>query len=261
MDSLLSLSTKELRELASGIRSGRLVPPFTALAVQRLVPNAADLTAQSLQQLAVAGLVTDHIALLIELLVRDRSTKPRLEEQVEVVTTGPDIPGVANRDTAVVVRELFANATSSVLVAGYAVHQGRQIFEALAIRVRDQPVLDVRLFLDIQRGPGDTSAPRERIHRFVEQFRSQHWPDGQALPSIFYDPRSLEIGGNSRACLHAKAVVVDQEHVFVSSANFTAAAQQRNIELGLLARSPVLAAQVVSFFDSLVSHGALVPVA
>ena len=39
--------------------------------------------------------------------------------------------------------------------------------------------------------------------------------------------------------MHAKCVVADSRHVFVSSANFTEAAQERNVEIGLLLiRSP-----------------------
>lgn len=54
-----------------------------------------------------------------------------------------------------------------------------------------------------------------------------------------------------RACLHAKCVVVAGQHVYVSSANFTEAAQERNIEVGLLVRSPRLAEQLTTHFDAL----------
>ena len=42
--------------------------------------------------------------------------------------------------------------------------------------------------------------------------------------------------------LHAKAVVADGESVFVTSANLTDAALDRNIELGILLRDRTLAA-------------------
>jgi hypothetical protein len=43
---------------------------------------------------------------------------------IDLVTTGPEPGGITNRDTSVVVRELFAHAKESVLVVGYAVYQG-----------------------------------------------------------------------------------------------------------------------------------------
>ncbi len=158
------------------------------------------------------------------------------------------------------IRELFANARESVLVAGYAVYQGQRVFQALADRMQEIPNLKVRMFLDIQRGPGDTSAATELMLRFAERFRSQQWPEDRPLPEVFFDPRSLETDPGQRACLHAKCVVVDERQVFVSSANFTEAAQKKNLEIGLFIHSHSLASQVTSYFEELVAKGLLVQV-
>ena len=98
----------------------------------------------------------------------------------------------------------------SVLVAGYAVYQGQRIFQALADRMQEISSLKVRMFLDIQRGPGDTSAGTELMLRFAERFRSNQWPKNRPLPEVFFDPRSLETDPTQRASLHAKCVVVDE---------------------------------------------------
>jgi phosphatidylserine/phosphatidylglycerophosphate/cardiolipin synthase-like enzyme len=55
--------------------------------------------------------------------------------------------------------------------------------------------------------------------------------------------------------LHAKCVVVDDRMAFVSSANFTEAAQQRNIEAGVLMTNPQFARSLRTQFEVLVSHG------
>jgi phosphatidylserine/phosphatidylglycerophosphate/cardiolipin synthase-like enzyme len=75
---------------------------------------------------------------------------------------------------------------------------------------------------------------------------------------VFYDPRALEQEGPS-GVLHAKAVVTDDEAVFVTSANLTEAALDRNIELGLLVRDRTLAASVSSHFRGLIDRGLLRP--
>ena len=59
--------------------------------------------------------------------------------------------------------------------------------------------------------------------------------------------------------LHAKAVVADEETVFVTSANFTEAALERNIELGLLVRDRALAASIVGHFRGLIEGQMLIP--
>lgn len=96
--------------------------------------------------------------MIFEVLRADRANRLEFDGVLELVTTGPEIEGIANRDTGVVVRDLFANATQSVLVVGYAVYQGQKVFQALADRMMTVPSLQVRLFLDIQRPHGDTSA-------------------------------------------------------------------------------------------------------
>jgi phosphatidylserine/phosphatidylglycerophosphate/cardiolipin synthase-like enzyme len=149
-----------------------------------------------------------------------------------------DVPGAVNRDTSVVIRDLFANAKQTVLVAGYAVYQGHKVFQALAERMLEIPSLSVRLFLDIQRPHGDRTSSAELIRRFAARFRQSQWPRDCTLPEIYFDPRSLETEADKRASLHAKTVVVDSRYLFVSSANFTEAANLRNIEVGVAIDSP-----------------------
>jgi phosphatidylserine/phosphatidylglycerophosphate/cardiolipin synthase-like enzyme len=60
--------------------------------------------------------------------------------------------------------------------------------------------------------------------------------------------------------MHAKCIVIDRKTVFVSSANFTEAAQERNLEVGLLIRSPTLAERVRTHFESLITAGLLQPI-
>jgi phosphatidylserine/phosphatidylglycerophosphate/cardiolipin synthase-like enzyme len=196
---------------------------------------------------------------MLDLLVLDREQRTPQCDGVDLVWTGPEPGDVASRDTAVVVRELFQNATESVLIAGYAVYRGHVVFRTLADRMEEAPGLRVRMFLDVRRPPGDTSSESEVVRRFGSHFRSHDWP-GQRLPEVYYDPRSLESASSRRASLHAKCVVVDEESLFVSSANFTEAAQMRNIEVGVLIRSSLLARQLVGHFESLSGRGSLRPV-
>jgi len=257
-EALLKLSAVDLLAIATALRSARLSPPYSPARLQLvLTRSAAEALSPSIQQLADQGFSPDQIATTIDLIARDRLAQPRFEDAVELVTTGPEARGITNRDTSVVVRDLFANAEASVLVAGFAVYQGQRVFQSLAERMIERPELGVRLFLDIQRGPGDTSVASEMVRRFGERFRLQQWPQDRPLPKVFYDPRSIELGGDKRACLHAKCIIVDLQTVFISSANFTEAAQQRNIEVGLLIHNASLAEQLTRFFDTMLTEGLL----
>ena len=255
---LFRLSDHDLRGLAAAIRSHRIAPPWTALALQRLLPSSVcEDAAAELRLLADQGLSGDQLAAMLEFVVGDREHRRAEAETIELVTSGPEGPGITNRDTSVVLRGLFAQAESSVLVAGYAVYQGQRVFQALADRMQQVPGLRVRMFLDIQRAYGDTTTASLLVRRFAERFRTEQWPPDRPLPDVYYDPRSLDVDMERRACLHAKCVVVDRQHVYVSSANFTEAAQERNIEVGLLVRSRRLAEQLTNHFDALLDAGLL----
>lgn len=259
---LRQLSDHELEAVAGALRSRRLVPPFQGAACESYVAgqHAAALAA-ALEELGRDGLGPSQVATLLAVLAADRrdARESSPAPVVDLVATGPDAPGVASRDTSVVVQELFRHARASVLVVGYVVRQGRHVFQSLAERMRDHPTLRVRLCLDVSRHPGDTSLDSEILQRFAAHFRTQEWP-GPRVPEIYYDPRALERDPVRRASLHAKCIVVDREHAFISSANFTEAAQVRNIEVGVLVHSRLLASRLADHFEGLVAAELLKPV-
>ena len=258
-EALLSLGPSDIRALSVAIETGRLSPPYLPSSIERFVKGdkAVDV-AVAIQGMEASGMSQAAIARALDLVATGISSRPLLEDLVDLVTTGPELGGVANRDTSAVVQELFRRSKRSVLVAGYAIHQGQRVFHTLADQMVEYPDLKVQMFLDIQRRPGDTSAASEIVREFYDRFRTTQWPCGHPFPEIFYDPRSLALKAKERAAIHAKCVIVDNLEVFVSSANFTEAAQQKNIEVGLRLRSAVIAERIERFFQSLAEHGRVV---
>ncbi|MFN9295812.1 MAG: phospholipase, partial [Planctomyces sp.] len=111
----------------------------------RVVPAAISASVRTaFLELEAAGFSGDQIATVLSLIEADRTRDRTTELAIDLVTSGPEAPGVSNRDTSVVVRELFAHAQKSVLVVGYAVYQGQQVFESLAKRMEAIPELDVK---------------------------------------------------------------------------------------------------------------------
>jgi len=120
-----------------------------------------------------------------------------------------------------------------------------------------RPGLRVKLLLNIQRKKGDMTAPDHLVRRFADRFWGVDWP-GASRPAVYYDPHALDLEGPS-GILHAKVIVVDDEAVFVTSANLTEAALDRNIEIGLLVRDRALAASVATLFYGLIDRSLLRP--
>lgn len=251
------LSPAALQELASALEGGALATPYPTFVVARHVGAArGEATAAELRRATEAGLLPVHIAYALRLLAAERAVATGLDRRAQLVWTGPDMVGSASRSTSVVVQEMFAAARASVLVAGFVVVQGKSLFEPLAKRMSDVPGLVVRMFFNVARTYGDDADDSEILRRFSERFCLEHWP-WNPRPAVFYDPRALSRESGPRAVLHAKCVVVDDERSLVTSANFTEAAQERNIEAGVVVESAAFAKALRGQFEALVGAGVL----
>lgn len=197
-----------------------------------------------------------HVAMLVDAVADTRAAAPDPMSLMDLVLSGPDLPGLPTGDTAATMHAMIAAAEHEVLLVGYAVHNGRQVFAPLADRMAAHPSLRVMFCLDISRDWADTTLASLLVSRFAHEFLADHWP-WPTLPDLYYDPRSLDESRERRSCLHAKCVVVDRRVALVTSANFTAAAQERNIEVGVLLRQEQLAGRLHDYFHGLIAHGLL----
>jgi len=257
---LCRLTTDDLKQLSAALRSGRLRLPLSAFALRRFISqDLADAVASELQERADNDYSPTQLADLADLIIQERTEHGSARDLFDLVWTGPETGGIVNRDTGVVVRELFHTANKSVLLAGYAIYQGHMVFRALADRMEQIPDLNVRMFLDVRRPDGESCSEAEVVRRFASRFKEKDWP-GRRFPELYYDPRSVDLDPHRRASLHAKCIVIDEMQAFISSANFTEAAQLRNIEVGVLVRSPALACQLMQHFEILAAARLLKPI-
>ena len=252
-DSILALPQHLRGRLAAALDGGTL-DASSSIAVMRTtlgVRQGAEGVQADLAALERMGIAGPAAAAWIRTL--DRATAKSLNP--DLVWSGPKVPGVPARDTPKVFDELIRTARRSLIVCTYAYFDGPHVFAQLARRLDEAPSLRLTLLLNIQRRRGDTSASDQLVRRFTEQFRRRDWP-GSRRPSVYYDPRSLDAQGPG-SVLHAKALVADEETLFITSANLTDAAQTRNIELGALIRDRTLAMSAASHFQGLIDGGLL----
>ena len=179
---------------------------------------------------------------------RDQAANP--EMILDLVLSGPEVAGIPTRDTAAVMHALVEKVQQEVILVGYAVHNGRKLFERLAERMQQLPALRVWFCLNIPRKFNDTSLSAEIVRRFAMTFVSKHWP-WEPRPDLYYDPRALTEDATERPSLHAKCLIIDRREAFVTSANFTEAAQQRNVEVGVVIRHGPLAERLARYFEGL----------
>jgi phosphatidylserine/phosphatidylglycerophosphate/cardiolipin synthase-like enzyme len=255
IDQLLDLPAHLRERLARALEAGLLGPPYGESAVRSALGTSAgaDGLCEALQLLESRGIAGPAVALALDVATR---TAARIDRP-DLVWSGPEVPGLHARDTRRVYEELVGSAQRSLWVSTYAYYDGHQAFKTLASRMDEMPGMQVTMLLNIQRKWADHTAADDLVLKFADRFWKTDWP-GARQPDIFYDPRSLEFE-TSGGVLHAKAVVADDEAAFVTSANLTEAAFDRNIEIGVLSRDCALAASLTRHFQTLIDQSLLRP--
>lgn len=257
---LLGLPTPTLRSLVAALRAGRVAPASLGVSLSRNLGASGSRAEAPLRRLFDDGMTPAHVAALLEAVLETRSGAASAAQAIELVLSGPDVPGIQTGDTAATMRRLIDEAKTEVLLVGYALNNVRDLFERLAKRLESDPAFRVLLCFDIARPRNDTSLNSEIVRRFAHGFRKRHWP-WASLPELFYHPRALDTDPKQRATLHAKCIVTDRTRALITSANFTEAAQRRNIEAGVLVSDAGVAEQLACYFEALRKSGQLIPCA
>jgi len=200
------------KRLVRALDTGLLARPYSVDRLRAAVGRADTRVLGALEQLAALGVADRGAAAWI----RSVAEVERRRQWPDLVWTGPPVSGLHARATRSVYEELFGSAERSLWAVSYAWFDGPRVFDGLARRMEARSELTVRLLLNVHpSGAGSSSAPEDVLRTFAEQFWAREWP-GRTRPEVYYDPRSLDPG--SRGKLHAKAVVADDERLFVTSA-------------------------------------------
>lgn len=254
------LSVPGLTDLADALDEGRLTPALESKTLRGLIKDSSvEAVKTELQLCFDQGFAPRPLASMLRAIASEREAQQRVRDRVSLVWSGPSDAQFASRDTSVVVQDLFKQARRSVLLMTYAFDRGekaRKVFEVLADRMTEQAKLEVTFCANLQPFHASAESPTNAIARFVAEFRAEVWP-WPTLPRVYYDPRSLTQQGKERASLHAKCLVVDNKVALVTSANFTEAAHERNIEAGVLIRDPETASELANQMFRLIAIGAL----
>jgi hypothetical protein len=258
-DVLRSLPPVALRGLALALRRGLFDSGIHLPSLQQTAGSSAPALDTELRGLLAGGFTMPTLAVLVESMAAARQANDPQSDAFDFVISGPEVPGVPVLDTASAMHSLIEGASSSVEIAGYAFHNGAQLFERLAARMQDLPSLKVLMMVDIARTRTDTSLDSEIVWRFARQFWEKQWP-WHPRPELWHDPRSLSSDALRRSALHAKCIITDSANALITSANFTSAAQHRNIEAGVLIRHPQAVSRLANYFAGLRSQGTLTPV-
>ncbi len=245
--SLKEVSSTVLEQLRGAIASGLVKPPVDRAA---LVGFGVRHQLEAIEH-ALAGHKTAACLAVLNVVLAERETR---RPSPELVWTGPEGPSGAARDTAVVLRELFEGARESVILGGYSFKYAREVLRPLYESMLTHRV-DARFIVHVPQIEHGESI-EEHLDAHLGGFLTDNWPFGDPRPHIYYDKRAI-VPGPPYSSMHAKCVVVDGAKAFVSSANFTQRAQERNIEVGVLVEDASFAGYLAGQWLGLIDAGML----
>ena len=258
MKLIRSLPANILESMSQALKAGRLKPPYNAFIVAEWVPQASrESLASELLSLQASGFTPVTLAITLEAFAEDAAARQRAIDQIQLVWTSPDEEGPHVRDTSVVVRQLLSEARQSLWISTYSIFNGHEVFLPVAEAWSVRPELDVVVILNAPPDDKNRIYGDAAIDKCAKAFWKYHWPWAKQ-PRVFYDPRGPEEAPILPACQHAKCILVDRATAFITSANFTESAHERNIELGVLFRDCSQVAQSIRLkFESLIQNGFL----
>lgn len=177
--------------------------------------------------------------------LRSASATAALRENrstVELVWTGPSTGQVPVRHTEQVLCEVIESAKRRLFLVSFVAYEVDSIIRALRGAIGCQVQIDVLLESSDKHGGRVT-------YDSVKAIKS-------ILPSIdvyVWSSKTKSESGQFPGAVHAKCAVADGELAFITSANITSAAMERNMELGVLVKGGELPFELHRHLEVLIS--------
>ena len=239
-----------LAQLVEALDAGRVSVTSTRAALERVLRGNSGTVERAYAALRAWGRDekensrTESLSAVLGAL---KCVRERMEDRgpsCELVWTGPTETATAVRATRVVVDEMLATASRTVLFVAYAVWIGDEgdtarIVARLAALRRDG--VAVTFILDAGYLHGWSIAQIKR-----------RWPANTPRPRLF----SWADERDEIAKMHAKVLLVDDRDLLSTSANLTGHGLAANLEFGLRVRGTP-AAQAAQHFTALIVSGLL----
>ena len=233
-------------KIASALGDGTLEPGTSPLVLRRIVDSNAMLEnrlALLLEEWSKAGgqevIPGTCLALCLSAIAEGARLAKRKVPSVEMVWTGPVVPGSRARSTAEVIRGIIDRTRDHLLVVGYALTA-----KDLVRRFSEAAERGVRVTMVLHDDPANAKLMRETWPADAPAPRLLTWPAGDQHPM---------------AKLHIKLVASDGQAMLLTSANLTWLGLSENMEMGVMVDGEVVG-EFVRHFDALEKAGIIVEI-
>ncbi|HFF3183361.1 phospholipase D-like domain-containing protein [Bacillus cereus] len=206
--------------------------------------DLADLSFEMLKEAKLNNISVSTILVALDVAENMYRIQKKVEPRIYPIWTGPtfeDSPIMYK--THATVKRLFQAAKMNILVVGYTFSLEQEpvnlLFQELVSASERGCRIDIIYHNDEKN--------LENIKR--------SWPSHLVLPNLYYWKGSKE---TKYASLHSKLIMVDQNRLLLTSANFSLHGFKENIETGVLIETPLITKQIWRQFYSLLSNKEMV---
>lgn len=182
--------------------------------------------------------------------LRSASNTARLatkREAVELVWSGPSTGLVPVRHTEQVLCQVIQLATKRLFIVSFVAYEIVSIISALNEAVERNVKIDVLLESSTAHGGTVTTDSIKTMRNAVSNADYYIWSPDTGQPGA----------RPANASVHAKCIVADANVAFITSANLSISAMERNMELGVLVRGGTLPESLHRHLDALKTTGAI----
>lgn len=213
------VSPEKVQAIASRIRRTEASKAVAALSGVVGTPAAAGVVDQLIDAWGVTTASADELASML-LAASHVFTKAASEQSTELVWTGPTTPFVSARRTEQALLQVINAAKLSLFMTSFVAYDVSAIVKALN-EASNRGVL-ISMLLELSQGHGGniTFDALGKMKALVPAAHLYAWRD-----------KAESFSGGS---VHAKVAVADASICFITSANLTGYAMEKNMEAGVL---------------------------
>lgn len=217
---LVSLvSSEKVKTIASKIRSIDVSKAATILQSTVGTPGARIVVEQLAMTWQNTELSSDELASML-IASTHVYTKAALEQSTELVWTGPTSPFVSARRTEQALLQVINSAEESLFITSFVAYDVPSIVNALNTSSDQGVVISMLLELSQENGGSINFDVIAKMRVLVPSAKLYAWRN---KADAFHDGR-----------VHAKVAVADAQTCFITSANLTGHAMEKNMEAGVL---------------------------
>jgi cardiolipin synthase len=227
--------TEQLAESIRGLSGAQEALPFTSWDAS---PRARSALTKLVAAWRGAGIPAAELAAMLT-AASAAYHKAKGEQEIELVWTGPSSRLIATRKTEQALLQVIDAAESRLFITSFVAYDVTSIMSALRKAVDRGVEVSMLLESSDKHGGGVSIDAIGRMRAALPTARIYFWKDkGDSFA-----------GGK----VHAKVAVCDESLCFISSANLTGHAMEKNMEAGVLIRGGALPIKLQNHLEALVT--------